>query len=170
VITARRAIGPSAAATAMPAVFLACGDLLVAVDAGRVVHLLLADEVPAEPPGSAARAWRVATPQGVLPGWDLADLLGVACEPATWLVLVDDRDAPFALRAGRSLCVRPRPTVVALPAGVRGSAGVVGMFVAPGVPELAEYCSGVMLAVDTLVEPAARAQARAAIDAAARAT
>lgn len=141
------------------ALYVTCGDLVVAFAIDEVVRVYLAEEVESAPLTSGAlRAARLS--DETLPAWDLAMLLGQR-RPSTasaWLVLRhDDRGHRFSVAVDRSLAVRPLrlPLPLPLPAAMftarRGA--VRGAFPTDGLADALELApAGLLLAAANLLD------------------
>ena len=153
-----------AAPLAVPALFVICGDIVVAVDSARVGRLSLVDELPVVRPLEVApsTAGVVDLDGSRLPAWDLAALLLGGEERGAWII-VRGRGAvgDFALRTGRCACVRPLPPRMPIPAPLRIGSGraVRGVFRTAELGELAGYPCGYELALDELLGPTELGQA-----------
>lgn len=111
-------------------VMLQLGEIVVAIAAQRVARIALADE--ATPVAGASPSVRIG--DAVLPAWELGQLLGLAGEPATWLVMTtgDEPGAPrIALGVGPCLAIAAHDDISPLPDGVitAPAGAVTGVFV-----------------------------------------
>ncbi|MGE0546326.1 MAG: hypothetical protein AB7O24_08330 [Kofleriaceae bacterium] len=132
------------------ALFVECGDLVLAVEAEFTVRILLANETVVRPPEKEGFPSQVDSGAGMVPAWDLQEMLGWPGAGDSWLVVRAPRSWPFhafALRTGRCLAVRPMPSVTTLPHAMfqmRGRAFPAG-FRSHGIPELEAFPTGVVL-------------------------
>jgi hypothetical protein len=119
-----------APATQILCVVVRCDQLAVAIPAGNVTRLALADEVEVRAAAGVTRARSGAIDAAA---WPLSRLLDLDAPTDSWVFLgVGDgaRAVPLALGAGPCLAVRPLPPPERLPAGLfrRSAAAVVGAF------------------------------------------
>ena len=132
------------------ALFVECGDLVVAVEAEFTVRILLASDTVVKPPEKEGNPLQVDSGTGFVPGWDLQELLGGTTVGNSWIIARAPKSWPFrsfALRTGRCICVRPMPSVTTLPTGMferRGRAFPAG-FRASNIPELTAFPTGIVL-------------------------
>ena len=141
------------------ALYVTCGDLVLAFSISEVVRVYLGEEVRAETlAGGELRAARLS--DDTLAAWDLATLLGQRrpSAAAAWLVLRHgDRDRRFAVAVDRSLAVRPLhlPLPLPLPPSMftarRGA--VRGAFATGGLTDEHELApAGVLLSAAELLD------------------
>ncbi|HET7500283.1 MAG TPA: hypothetical protein VFK02_04745 [Kofleriaceae bacterium] len=128
-VTARGPARPVARDISELSVLLQFGELVVAIAAQRVAHIVLADEAVAV--AGAVPSVRVG--DAVLPAWELGKLLGLVGPPAAWLVMTtsDEPGAPrIALGTGPCLAIATHAEVSPLPDGVVTAppAAVTGVF------------------------------------------
>ncbi len=112
------------------AVLVQFGELVVAIQAQRVVRIVLAHE--AEPLVQRSIP-HVRIGADVLPSWDLGLLLGFREEAAAWIVMTADDapDAPvFAIGTGPCIAVTTHAALSVLPPGIVTAppSAVLGVF------------------------------------------
>jgi hypothetical protein len=138
------------------ALFALCGELLVAIVAAPIQTIRQVAETQAR--AGDAGGWLVSTDDGIVPGWDLGELLGQGSSDAAWVVADVPQVARIALRVGRCLTVHALPPCRPIPAGIfqaRGEALAAG-FAATSVTELAAHVAGVVVELAHLLGPRER--------------
>jgi hypothetical protein len=97
------------------AVVVRAKDLCVALPAGRVTRLVIADELPVLREGAPGLLDVAGAPYA---SWDLGELLGVGRLSTAWVLLAvpaGGADVRIALRTGPCVAVVPMPRWSALP-------------------------------------------------------